>query len=95
MVAKYNVLYWQDIPSVIEAKDGNGTHKVQLSQRFQALIDMVAMRQDLAGTDAYLEAWKRGKPHEREGSAEEVVNAIKEEFEAQFEAIKAAAQEKT
>jgi hypothetical protein len=53
------------------------------------------MRKDLAGTDAYLEAWKRGEPREREGSAEEVVNAIKDEFEAQFAAIKAAAMEKT
>jgi hypothetical protein len=92
-MAEYRILYWQDIPSVVEAKDGNGTRKVRLSQRFQALIDSVAMRKGLAGTDAYLEAWRRGARAEREGSAEAVAGAIAEELEAQFAAIKAAALE--
>ena len=90
-MAKYSVLYWQDIPSVIEAKDGGATHKVQLSQRFQALIDAAAMRQGLAGTDAYLEQWRRGKRVARDGSAEQVATAVKEELEAQYDALKAAA----
>jgi len=91
LMAKYNVLYWQDIPSVIEAKDGASTHKVQLSQRFQELIDVAAMRQGLAGTDAYLEQWRRGKRVARDGSAEQVANAVKEELEARYDALKAAA----
>jgi hypothetical protein len=90
-MAAYNILYWQDIPSVVEAKDGSAIHKIQLSQRFQELIDAVAMRKGLAGTDAYLEEWRRGEPVERDGSAEQVANAVKEELEAQFEALKASA----
>ncbi len=90
-MAKYTVLYWQDIPSVIEAKDAAATHKVQLSQRFQALIDAAAMHQGLAGTDAYLEQWRRGKRVARDGSAEQVATAVKEELEAQYDALKAAA----
>jgi hypothetical protein len=90
-MAAYNILYWQDIPSVIEAKDGSAIHKIQLSQRFQELIDAVAMRKGLAGTDAYLEEWRRGEPVERDGSAEQVANAVREELEAQFEALKASA----
>ena len=90
-MAKYTVLYWQDIPSVIEAKDGAATHKVQLSQRFQELIDVAAMRQGLAGTDAYLEQWRRGKRVAREGSAEEVASTVKAELEAEFRTIRAAA----
>ncbi len=93
-MAKYSVLYWQDIPSVVEAKDGAATHKVQLSQRFQALIDAAAMRQGLAGTDDYLEHWRRGKRVARDGSAEQVANAVKEEIEAQYDALKAAAMSK-
>ena len=90
-MAKYTVLYWQDIPSMIEAKDGGATHKVQLSQRFQALIDATAMRQGLAGTDAYLEQWRRGERVARDGSAEQVANAVKEELEAGYDTLKAAA----
>lgn len=87
-MARYSILYWRDIPSVIEANDGRARHKAQLSDRFQQLIDAVAMREGLAGTDAYLEQWRRGDPVEREGSAVEVANGLKEEIEASYDAIK-------
>ncbi len=90
-MAKYSILYWQDIPSVVEAKDENGANKLQLDAKFQELIDAVAMRKGLAGTDAYLEEWRRGKRVAREGSAEEVASAVKAELEAEFRAIRAAA----
>ncbi len=90
-MAKYSILYWQDIPSVVEARDENGVHKLELEPKFQALIDLVAMRKELAGTDAYLEEWRRGKRLAREGTAEDVANAVKAELEADFQAIRAAA----
>jgi hypothetical protein len=90
-MAKYSILYWQDIPSVVEAKDENGVHKLELDRKFQELIDAIAMRKGLAGTDAYLEEWRRGKRVEREGSAEEVATAVKAELEAEFRTIRAAA----
>ena len=76
---------------MVEAKDENGVHKLQLDQKFQKLIDAVAMRKGLAGTDTYLEEWRRGKPVAREGSAEEVAAAVKAELEAEFRTIRAAA----
>lgn len=90
-MANYSILYWQDIPSLVEAKDESGVHKLQLDQKFQVLIDAVAMRKGLAGTDAYLEEWRRGKRATREGSAVEVASAVKAELEAEFRAIRAAA----
>ncbi len=90
-MAKYSILYWQDIPSVVEARDENGVHKLELDQKFQVLIDAVAMRKGMAGTDAYLEAWRRGKRRGRDGTAEDVANAVKAELEAEFQAIRAAA----
>jgi DNA phosphorothioation-dependent restriction protein DptG len=90
-MAKFEILYWQDLPSLVEASDDDGTKKIQLSQRFQDLIDYVAMETGLAGTDDYLEKWTRGESQERDGTAEEVVKAVADEFEAQFEDIKAAA----
>lgn len=90
-MADYSILYWQDIPSVVEARDRDGTYKLQLDQKFQELIDAVAMRKGLAGTDAYLEQWRRGKRVAREGSAAEVAAAVKAELEAEFGTIRAAA----
>ncbi len=90
-MAKYTILSWQEIPSLVEATDDDGTHKIQLSQRFQALIDNVAMKRGLAGTDAYLEEWNRGEIQERDGTAQEVVKAVAEELEAKFDDLMAAA----
>lgn len=92
-MAEYVILYWQDIPSVVRASDGGATHKVQLGQRFQDLIDIVAMRKGLAGTDAYLAAWRRSKTQRREGTPEAVAQSVSQELEADFDAIKAAALE--
>lgn len=84
-MAKYQVLYWKDIPSVVEATDASGSAKVQLSDRFQALIDAVAMRLGLAGTDAYLDQWEHGDEQERGGTAREVADAVVGELEGRFE----------
>lgn len=90
-MAEFAILYWQEVPSLVEAKDEDGTHKIQLSERFQELIDHVAMKRGLAGTDAYLEEWSRGEAQQRDGSAEDTAKAVAEEIEAQYKDIKAAA----
>lgn len=90
-MAEYTILYWQDIPSVVEAREGRERKKVQLSGRFQALIDKVAMRKGLVGTDAYIEQWRRGGWLARDGSPDEVAAAVAAEIEAEYEAIRAAA----
>lgn len=90
-MAEYAILYWQEVPSLVEAKDEGGSHKIQLSEKFQELIDHVAMKRGLAGTDAYLEEWTRGKAQQRDGSAEEVAKAVAEETEASYKDIKVAA----
>ena len=83
-MARVQILYWKDIPSVVEATDGGGTVKVQLSDRFQAIIDAVAMRLGMAGTDAYLEQWDHGDEEDRPGSAREAAEAVAKTLEARF-----------
>jgi len=54
------IVYWQEIPSLVEVRKGRKVaHKEMLSERFQALIDTVAMKTGLEGTDAYLEQWRK------------------------------------
>ena len=83
-MAKYTILYWKDIPSVVEASDATDSAKVQLSERFQVLIDSVAMKLGLDSTDEYLEQWDHGDEQERAGSAREVADAVARELEAKF-----------
>ncbi len=90
-MAEITILYWQEIPSMVEAKDEDGAHKIQLSDQFQALIDLAAMNRELAGTDAYLEEWNRGESQQRDGTAEEAAKAVAGELESKFEDIKTAA----
>ena len=87
----YTILNWQEIPSSIEAKDGESTSKVQLSERFQSLIDKTAMRRDLAGTDAYIEGFNKGPPIETEGTPEEATRLVKDDLESKFDEIAKAA----
>jgi len=90
-MANYTITCWQDIPSMVEAKVGRKRHKVQLSERFQELIDRVAMRSKLVGTDEYLALWSKGEVQHRDGSPEQVAQEVCAELEARFEEIRAAA----
>ena len=88
-MAKVTILYWQEIPSVVEARDPSGRHKIELSQRFQELIDLVAMKKKLAGTDEYLIQWSKGAPEEHEGDPESAAKAVAEDIEGRYDAIRA------
>jgi hypothetical protein len=79
-VTTVQVLYWQDIPSVVKA----GEVKRQLPDWFQQEIDRVAMEQGLLGSDAYLEQWEWRRHGDVEGSDTEAVDAVEAELRARF-----------
>ena len=87
-MATYHVVYWREIPSMVQARDGNHTVRVGLSQRFQELIDAVAMREGLASTDQYLAQWRNGPRTEQPGSPEEVARVVAEGLEAEYEGLR-------
>jgi hypothetical protein len=58
-MAKLTTVYWRDIPAQVIAKERRDTAKIVLSERFAEAIDKAAMRAKMAGTDAYLEQWRR------------------------------------
>jgi hypothetical protein len=70
------VLYWQDVPSLVKAPDGS---KRQLPEWFQQEIDRRAMEQGLVGSDTYLEHWEW---RDAEGTLDEVVDAIERQWTA-------------
>ena len=83
-MATYRIVAWKGIPASVEAEDGTDSVTLQLSERFQLLIDSVAMQLGLQDSDAYLELWSRGEPHDRPGIAREVADAIAADIENRF-----------
>jgi hypothetical protein len=80
-MARYQILYWQDVPSVVKAFDDDGGEvKRQLPDWFQQEIDRRAMEQGLTGSDAYLEQWHWGEIEERDGTPEDVLDAVGREL---------------
>jgi hypothetical protein len=81
----YKVMYWKDIPSMIEAEDSSGDEfKLSMGEKYEALIDAKAMELGLAGSDEYIDNFAYGDEIEMEGTAEDVANKVKEQFETQF-----------
>ena len=81
-MATFKVLYWQEIPSQIKAEDAEGEVDVPMPPRFMERIDQAATERGLGGSDDYLSQWKWSEEEDREGSAQEVADAVKAELEA-------------
>jgi hypothetical protein len=83
-VATYQIVAWKGIPASVEAREGEETVTVALSEKFQMLIDSVAMQLGLHDSDAYIELWTREAPQERPGGARQVADAVAAEIEDRF-----------
>ena len=81
-MATYKVLFWQEIPTQIKAEDDVDEVTMMLDDKFMAYVDILAAKRGLQSTDDYLAQWKWSEEQEREGSAQEVAEALKAELEA-------------
>jgi len=81
--SRYQILYWQDIPSQLKVWDEYEELKIELPPRFSARIDARAQRLGLTQSDAYTAQFRWGEEIERPGHIEEVVAAVRAEIENQ------------
>lgn len=81
-MAKYKILYWQEIPTQVRAKDAGDKVNVPLSPKFMEQIDRLAVQRGLQGSDDYLAQWRWSAEEERDGSAQEVAESVAAELEA-------------
>jgi hypothetical protein len=81
-MATYKILCWQEIPTQIKAEDNSDDVTVMLDAKFMEHIDILAAKRGLQAADDYLAQWKWSEEQEREGSAQEVAEALKAELEA-------------
>ena len=86
-MAKYQILNWHDIPVQVRVRDRNGRVSKPLPNRFQVAIDRAAMRAGLIGQDAYTDGFHWSRAQERDGSAQEVSEAITAELDALYPKI--------
>ena len=84
-MANYQITYWRDIPSMVTAQEGRRNRaRVELSSRFQVAIDEAAMRSGLAGTETYLDQWRKSEWQGRTGSPQDVADAVAAEIEGDY-----------
>ena len=82
--SKFQVLYWQDLPSEVKAWDDFDEVKVNLPARFAERIDAAAQKQGLISQDAYSAHLRWSDEAERAGSPKEVAAAVQLELESKF-----------
>ena len=83
-MARYRIMYWKHIPQSFTVEGEGRTVKKQLSQKIQDKIDAYAMVEGLTSTSDYAAQYKRGEWMERDGSPEEVAEALLSQLEAEF-----------
>lgn len=83
-MAEFQVTYWRTFPSMVVVRKGDDVVKVQLAARFQEAIDEAAMRLDAADADSYMEGWNKTSWEQRDGSPQDVAEAISADFEHEF-----------
>jgi 5-methyltetrahydrofolate--homocysteine methyltransferase len=82
--SKFQILYWQEIPSQIKAWDDFDEIKMDMPTRFADRIDASAQKQGLISQDAYSAHYRWSEISERAGSPQEAAEALKKELEIKF-----------
>jgi 5-methyltetrahydrofolate--homocysteine methyltransferase len=80
--SKFQILYWQDLPSQVKAWDDFEDVKLDLPHRFAERIDAQAQKLGLAKGDDYINQLRWGVEGERPGSPAEVAAVVRQELEA-------------
>ncbi len=81
-------LYWRDIPAQVIVGRGRRAAKVALPERFEQAIDRAAMKAGLAGSDAYLEQWRKGAPEVLEGDPQALAARVAARLDASHDAAR-------
>jgi len=84
MTAKYQIIYWRDIPAQVKGRSGAVRSAREFSPRFQEAIDAAAMTSGAAGTDEYLSAWRTSEWQSGDGEVEQLLDKIVAKFEGDY-----------
>jgi 5-methyltetrahydrofolate--homocysteine methyltransferase len=80
--AKFQILYWQDIPFEVKAWDDFDEVKISLPEKFAQRIDASAQQQGFISEAAYSAHLRWSETSERAGSPREVAETVRRELES-------------
>lgn len=83
-MADYQILYWADVPYGVRAFEGQKRVSKQLPMKFQKVIGVLAMISGKTSQADYRDGFVWGPRLSREGSPEQVAQAIYEELIAAY-----------
>lgn len=85
-MAKYQIIYWRDIPVQVRVKVGRKRQTQPLPDIFQKTVHRAAYRGKAISGDAYTDGYEPTKWKEREGESEAVLAAVTAEIVADYSA---------
>ena len=87
-MASMQIIYWRDIPTTVQIRQGRTRFTANLPERFEKAVDAAAMRDGETSTDDYLAEFKRTYPVEVEGEGDALqalADARAAELDAEFD----------
>ena len=87
-MASMQIIYWRDIPTTVQIRQGRTRFTANLPERFEKAVDAGAMRDGETSTDDYLAEFKRTDPVEVEGEGDALqalADARAAELDAEFD----------
>ena len=88
MTAKYQVIYWRDIPTQVKMKVEGKRSSRPLSRRFMAAVSAAATQAGKTDNEAYIAEWRTSGWQEIEqtavSDAEELAGTLTAQLEADY-----------
>ena len=85
-MASMQIIYWRDIPTTVQIRQGRTRFTANLPERFEKAVDAAAMRDGADSTDDYLAEWRRGEPVECGDDLEAEAAAMAAKLESEYPA---------
>ncbi len=79
------IVYWRDIPAQVIVGKGRRGAKAPLPEPFEQAIDRAAMKTGAAGTDDYLEGFRKATPYPVDGAQDSVASAEAARIDAEYD----------
>ena len=80
-MARYRILAWREIPTQLKVTDAtDAVVKRPMPRWFMQEISRITMREGIAGSDDYLAGFHWSAEAERDGTADEVADAVQAEL---------------
>ena len=84
MTAKYQIIYWRDIPTQVKMKVEGKRSSRPLPRRFMAAVSAAALQAGKTDNEEYIAEWRTGGWQEIAGEPEAFADALVAKLEADY-----------